>query len=300
MRTAAAKLFPNTGFNTLPLAIGAFCALWSFAFVAGKTGVSYCRPELLLAVRFTLAGVLILGTAAARGALRLTWRDAGAFALIGLMNNALYLGISYAGLRTISAGLSGLIISTNPIFTALLAAALLGEQLTWRKAAGLALGLAGVALIVSHRVVAGMDQPTGILLTFLALAALVAGTILFKKLAPRGELWVGNGIQNLAAGLALTPFAVMGPHRGIVFAWPLFGAFLFLVLGGSIIAFQIWFHLLKTCGATKASAFHFLIPPLAMIFAWIVLGERIVLSDLLGIVPVAAGIFLVTHAGRQI
>ena len=67
------------------------------------------------------------------------------------------------------------------------------------------------------------------------------------------------------------------------------------MLGGSILAYLLWFHLLKVCGATAASAYHFLMPPLGMLFAFLVLGEHVELRDLLGIVPVALGIYLVTR-----
>jgi drug/metabolite transporter (DMT)-like permease len=62
-----------------------------------------------------------------------------------------------------------------------------------------------------------------------------------------------------------------------------------------VLAYVIWFHLLRVCGATAASAYHFLMPPLAMMFAWMVLGEHVEFRDLLGIVPVAIGIYLVTR-----
>ena len=284
-------------FNSLPLYIVVFCLLWSFAFVAGKIGVTYCPPLILLAARFSLAGILILGiTALRRERWSLSWRDTLAFALIGVANNALYLGLGYTGLQTVSAGLGGLIVSANPVFTAVFAALLLNEQLTWRKIAGLVLGIVGVGLIVWHRMSVGTDSLHGILFTFASLASIVAGTILFKLLAPKGSLWIGNGIQNIAAGIVLIPFAVtLSSANDIVPNLPLFASFAFLTLGGSVLAYVIWFHLLRVCGATAASAYHFLMPPLAMMFAWMVLGEHVELRDLLGIVPVAIGIYLVTR-----
>lgn len=283
-------------FNTLPLAIGLFCLLWSFAFVAGKIGVTDSPPLILLAARFLLAGSLILGFIALRGGWSMLPRDMAAFAVIGIANNALYLGLGYTGLKTISAGLGGLIVSANPIFTAVLAALFLGESLTWRKVAGLLLGIGGVAMIVWHRAGVGTDSADGILFTLASLASIVAGTILFKVLAPKGSLWVGNGIQNLSAGLVLIPFAAAySSMSDIVPSWRLLGAFAYLVLLGSILAYVLWFHLLKVCGATAASAYHFLMPPLGMLFAWMVLGEHVAAWDLLGIVPVALGIYLVTR-----
>jgi drug/metabolite transporter (DMT)-like permease len=284
--------------NWFPLEITLFCLIWSFAFVAGKVGVAYCPPLLLLAARFSLAGVLILAIQAVRREpWQMSWRDAAVFAVIGIANNALYLGLGYTGLKTVSAGLGGLIISANPVFTAVFAALVLGETLTLRKVLGLSLGIIGVTMIVWHRMSVGSDHLEGIFYTLAALASIVAGTILFKQLAPKGSLWIGNGIQNLAAGVVLTPVALaLSNTHAIVWNVQLLGVFLFLVLGGSILAYMIWFRLLKERGAIAASAYHFVMPPLAMVFAWIVLGEQVSPQDLLGVLPVALGVYLVTRA----
>jgi len=287
----------RAAFDPLPLYIGIFCVLWSFAFVAGKIGVTDCPSLILLTARFSLAGILILGASALRGeALSLSWRDAAVFAVLGVANNALYLGLGYTGLQSVSAGLAGLIVSTNPVFTAVLAALLLKDALTWRKIVGLLLGVTGVSFIVWHRMSVGTDSWHGILFMLASLASIVVGTILFKLLTPKGSLWVGNGVQNLAAGIVLLPIAfTFADISDVVPSTRLLGAFAFLVLGGSILASLLWFHLLKVCGATAASAYHFLMPPLGMLFAWIVLGEHVEIRDLLGIVPVALGIYLVTR-----
>ncbi|RZM98789.1 EamA/RhaT family transporter [Bradyrhizobium genosp. SA-3] len=300
MSLAPSIAVPRSRFNALPLTIGLFCLLWSYAFVAGKIGVTYCPPLILLAARFSLAGVLILCATWIRGdGWSLSWRDAAIFAVLGIANNALYLGLGYTGLQSVSAGLGGLIVSANPVFTAALAALLLGEGMTWRKAAGLLLGVIGVTFIVWHRLSVGTDSLHGILFTLASLASIVAGTILFKLLAPKGSLWVGNGIQNLAAGIVLAPVAfTFADVHAIVLTPSLIGAFAFLVLGGSILAYLLWFHLLKVCGATAASSYHFLMPPLGMLFAFIVLGEHVEARDLLGIIPVALGIYLVTRPAK--
>ena len=297
MSLAPSIAVPRAAFNAMPLYIGLFCLLWSFAFVAGKIGVTDCPPLILLTARFSLAGILILGISALRrDAWSLSWRDTMVFALLGVANNALYLGLGYTGLQTVSAGLGALVVSANPVFTAGLAALFLGEALSWRKVAGLVLGITGVGFIVWHRLSVGTDDWHGILFTLASLASIVLGTILFKLLAPKGSLWIGNGVQNLAAGIVLLPFAFTLSDVGdIVPSARLFWAFAFLVLGGSILAYRLWFHLLRVCGATAASAYHFLMPPLGMLFAWMVLGEHVEIRDLVGIVPVALGIYLVTR-----
>jgi drug/metabolite transporter (DMT)-like permease len=301
MSLAPSLPLPQARFNWLPFTIALFCLLWSFAFVAGKIGVTYCPPLILLAARFSLAGILILGfTAFQRDAWQLSWRDVAVFAVLGIANNALYLGLGYTGLQSVSAGLGGLIVSANPIFTAALAALFLGERLTLRKVVGLLLGIAGVAFIVWHRMSVGTDSLHGILFTLASLASIVAGTILFKLFAPKGNLWIGNGIQNMTAGLVLIPIALtFADLNAIQPNMQLLGAFAFLVLGGSVLAYALWFYLLKTCGATEASAYHFIMPPLGIFFAYLVLGEHVAFRDLLGIIPVALGIYLVTRPAPE-
>ena len=281
----------------LPVMVVTFCVLWSAAFAVAKGAVIDCPPLLLLTGRFLVAGVLILGIAAIR---RTPWtlsrRDLFFFAIVGIANQALYLGLGYIGLQEISAGLSTLIASSNPILIAILAVFLLGEEMTWRKVVGLLLGFGGVAFIVSHRLALGGDSLRGILFTVGGLLALVGGTLIFKLFAPKDGLWIGNGVQSLAAGLASLPFALTFESVGdIIPTWRLLASVLYLGIAVSIFAFLLWFYILKASGATAASSYHFLMPPLGMLFGWLMLGEHVSPLDLLGIVPVVLGIYLVTR-----
>jgi drug/metabolite transporter (DMT)-like permease len=294
---AATQVPAPAAVSTLPLRIATFCVFWSSAFAVAKLALADCPPLFLLMARFLLAGVIMLGAAAI---LRTPWnftrRDVVVLALLGVANNALYLGLNYVGMRSISSGLSALIVSANPVLTAVLAAVFLQERMTWRKAAGLLLGVGGVAFIVESRIATGIDSPVGVAFTIAALVSLVGGTILYKLLAPNGGLWIGNGVQNLAGGVALVPFAFSFESVGeIVPSWRLFLALAYLVLVVSAFAFVLWFQLLKERGATAASAYHFLMPPLGILFGWLLLGERVAWHDLLGVLPVAIGIYLVTR-----
>jgi drug/metabolite transporter (DMT)-like permease len=76
---------------------------------------------------------------------------------------------------------------------------------------------------------------------------------------------------------------------------PFVASLVYLAAFVSIFAYLLWFHLLDALGATAASSYHFLMPPLGMLFGWLLLGEQIAATDLVGIVPVAAGIHLVTR-----
>ncbi|MBO0757404.1 MAG: DMT family transporter [Bradyrhizobiaceae bacterium] len=281
----------------LPLAVGAFCLIWSSAYSVAKLALYDCPPLMLLTARFLFAGVIMMGAAAfSADWRRLAWRDAAALILLGVLNYPLYLGLNYYGMLSLPAGLSALIISANPVLTALLAAVFLDERMTWRKGTGLLLGVGGVTFILGNRLHAGLASPVGIAFTLGALLSLVVGTILFKRLAPNGSLWIGNGMQNLAGGLAVAPFAFTFERIGdIVPTTTFFLALAYSVVFVSIGAYLLWFHLLKVSGATAASAYHFLMPPLGVLFGWLILGERVELADIIGILPVALGIYLVTR-----
>src|SRR5712691_1050087 len=183
----------------LPVLVGGFCLLWASAFSVAKLAVADCPPLMVLTARFLLAGVVIFGAAVVSGVrLNLGRRDLLLFAFLGIANQAVFLGLGYVGMRSTSSGLAALVISANPVLTAVLAVAFLNERMTWRKAMGLLLGV---------------------------LVSLVGGTILYKKFAPSGGgLWVGNGVQSLAAGLATLPFAFAFESVGdIVPSWRLAG-----------------------------------------------------------------------------
>ncbi len=91
----------------LPLMVAAFCLLWSSAFSVAKFAMADCPPLLLLTARFLLAGLLVLGAAAVSGMrLNMSRRDVALFALLGVANQAAYLGLGYVGLHSISSGRS--------------------------------------------------------------------------------------------------------------------------------------------------------------------------------------------------
>jgi len=285
----------------LPILVAAFCLIWSAAFAVSKLAMLDCPPLILVSARCIFAGAVVLAAVFLSGMRpRLTRRDLAIYAALGIANYSLYLGFGYVGMTLgVSAGLSALISSANPILTAVLAAALLDEPLSVRKVAGLLLGIAGVGVIVESRMTGG-EGVVGVAFAIAALAALVGGTILFKRFTPNGSLVLGNGVQNLAGGLALAPFALTLENVGaVVPSARLLVCFLFLALMSSVIAYLLWFHLLNVAGASKASAYHFLMPPLGLFFGWLLLGERTEPFDLLGVLPVALGIWLVTHAATS-
>lgn len=279
-------------------AAGVFCLLWSSAFAVSKIALADCPPLLIVSIRLLGAGVLTLVSTLL---IRLEWRavsrrDLIVFTVTGVLNSSLYLGLNLIAMQKISAGLTALIASANPVLTATFATFLLDERMTWRKASGLVLSVGGVAYVVWDRVISGTGSATGIACVVSALMALVAGTILFKKFTPSGDMWIGNGIQNLSGGLAVMPFAVaFESFDDVVPTWRLAGALAFLTILVSIFGYFLWSYLIATVGATAASAYHFLMPPLGLMFGWLLLGEHVAPSDMIGAVPIVLGIYLITR-----
>src|SRR5262245_45686794 len=102
----------------LPLLVATFCLLWASAFSAAKLAIADCPPLLLLTIRCLIAGGVILGAALIRGVpMKLGRRDVVLYALLGLANQAAFLGLGYVGLKSVSSGLGALVISTNPVLT---------------------------------------------------------------------------------------------------------------------------------------------------------------------------------------
>jgi len=287
-----------SGISWAPIA--AFCFLWSSAFAAAKIAVRDCPPLTLLTIRFLIAGVLMLGIAAfSRRGRPLQGRDLASLILLGVLNNALYLGLSWSGMTTVSSAFTAVLISTNPLLIGVLAGPVLGERLTWRKLLGLCLGLVGVAVVLRSRLTGMQEDMHGTLLVTGGLVALVAGTLLYKRLKPAAGLWTSTGIQSLAAAAALLPFALMNESLSDArLTASLLASMAYMIVAVSMGGYYLWFMILSRASATSASALHFLMPPLGLLFGWLVLREPVSWLDLLGIVPIAFGIWLTTRKAR--
>jgi len=186
--------------------------------------------------------------------------------------------------------------SCLPLIVALFAGPLLGEKLNLSRWAGIALGLVGVVIVLRSRLEGGHESLLGTLLVGVGVTALSAGTLAFKYFAPRGGVWTGNAIQCLSGGLVLVPFALATESfTDVRLTTSLFVGLAYLVVGVSIGGYGLWFYLLTRSSATAASSLHFLMPPLGLFFGWLLLGEAIPPLDIIGIVPIALGIWLVTR-----
>jgi drug/metabolite transporter (DMT)-like permease len=220
------------------------------------------------------------------------------YAVLGVLANAAYLGMTYSALaRGLAAGIASIVASTNPLILALVAPRLLKEPLTWVKALGLALGFGGVVAVMLARTGSGTARPSDVGLAFLGVGANVASTILFKRARGSTDLLAINTIQLLAAGLVLVPvaFAVEGPPVADVTP-ELVASFAYLVGVLSVGASLLWFWLLSRGAASRVSAFYFLTPVFGLFLGAALLSETIAPTDALGLVAITLGIVIVQRS----
>jgi drug/metabolite transporter (DMT)-like permease len=258
-----------------------FVAVWGFGYVATKIGLQYAAPFTFLTLRFGFGLVCLLPVVVL---FRPAWpkdrAELGHLAVAGLLMHAVQLGGShYAQYLGMSAGVSALVISCQPLLTALIAARLLKERLSAGQWLGIALGLAGVALVVWHKIdirEVGAGSLAGALI---ALAGVTAATLYQRRFSPHADLKAASVVQFAASLLVLAPLAVAVEGFRVTWAWPMLGAIAFLVIFASILAVNALHTLMRHHEATRVTSMMYL-PP---VFA--VLAE----AALFGVVPSALG-----------
>jgi drug/metabolite transporter (DMT)-like permease len=278
-----------------------FSILWTGAFIAIKWALTGAPPLTLQASRFLIAGGGLFAIAAALGRpMPKASDDWRAIVLLGLLNHALYLGATTFAIQRMSAGMSAVLASTNPVMLALVAPWTLGERLRATKYAGLALAYAGVVWVMWHRV--GRDNPPDAMALFLvAVVFLVSGTIVFKRLGPTCDRIVLTAGQLLVAGIVLAPAAlIFESWRDVRVSAPFIAGQSYLIIGVSWLAMLLWFWLLDHGDASRASAWFFLNPILGLVLAALLLGEPLGARDLVGAAGVGAGIYLVQRRGAPV
>lgn len=258
--------------SSLPLL---FILLWSSGYVAGKLALPHTGPLTLLTLRFGLAAVVLLAVAAATGA---PWpsraRGWGHLAVVGLLMQVLHFSCIYFALQWgLSAGVAGLLIGLMPLATALGAHLWLAEGLSRAQVLGLLGGLAGVALVIAGKPLQGNWPAYAV--GGVGLLGLVAGTLYQKRFCAHMDLRSGAGIQMAASALAVA--AVAGPAESFVADWSveLIGATLWLSLVNSIGAFSLMFFMIRRGQAGRVARLFFLIPGMAALVGFVLLGERL-------------------------
>jgi len=272
----------------------AFALMWSSAFTSARIIVADAPPLLSLALRFALSGVVGIGIAALMGqTMRLSRGQWRATFIFGICQNALYLGLNFVAMQTISASLASIIASSMPLMVAAAGWLVFRERLPRLAIAGLIAGFVGVGLIMGARVQGGVDA-YGIGLCVLGALALTVATLAVRGATTGGNLLMVVGLQMLvgAACLAVASAVLESPWT-VNWSMPLVLAFLYTTFVPGLLATFVWFTLVDQIGAVRAATFHFLNPFFGVAIAAVLLGEALGLVDVLGVVVIAGGILAV-------
>ena len=244
-----------------------FVAVWGFGYVATKVGLQYAPPFTFLTLRFTFGLACLLPVVLV---LRPAWpkdrTELGHLVVAGLLMHAVQLGGShYAQYLGMSAGVSALIISCQPLVTAIIAARFLEEKPGKTQWLGIFLGLGGVGLVVWHKIDIHEVGPGSLVGALTALAGVTAATLYQRRFSPHADLKAASVVQFAASVLVLAPLAVAVEGFRVRWAWQMAAAIAFLVVFASILAVNALHTLMRHHEATRVTSMMYLPPVFAVV-----------------------------------
>lgn len=274
-------------------------AIWGGSFLFVRMAARAIGPMWLTELRVGLAAVAMLIYARAAGFdlnLAQNWRP---YLVLGVLNTALPWGLYAWSGKYIGASYMSILNAATPWFAAICGAIWLGENLSWRKILGLALGMLGVALLVGFGpIAASIEVVLAVLACISATACYALAGVYVKKragkLAPRA-LTVGNLI---AASLVVMPF-LPAPPPAAAFTWQVTLAVLGISLVCSAAAYLIYFRLIADVGPTRILTVTFLIPVFGTLWGALFLNETVGMSTLAGGAVIVIATALVLEVGKQ-
>lgn len=263
-------------------------SLMGSAFAIGKIGLIYSSPILLVALRFSIAGIIMaLIVMLLRRKHPSSLNEWVKICIIGFFQTAGVMGCIFVSLKTITAGESSILTFINPLLVIIFGTVFL--KFTYRKLQwiGVLLGFIGVFITFGAHV----SIKIGTFLGFMSAVSWAIGTLLIKTWGEKIDVWVLTAYQMLLGGIILffssfvleEPFFEITTISIIILLW--------LAIMASIIQFAIWFYLLQIGDPGKTSAFLFLAPFFGVLSGWILLNEPIHWYVMLGGAFIFIGIF---------
>jgi len=275
--------------------------VWGSGYIATKIGIQYAAPFTFLSLRYAfgllcLAPILLL--------LRPDWprapRDLAHVVAAGLLMHGIQLsGSHYAQYLGLSAGIVALILSVQPLLTAMIARRWMHERLAPRQWTGIAIGLAGVLLVVWHKIDVREMTLGALVAITVALAGVTAGTLYQRVFCPTVNLYSAACIQFAASLLMLTPLAFVFEGARVQWTWALFGAIAFLVVFASIFAVNALHTLMRRGHATKVTSILYLPPIFAVALEYLLFDVVPSALTLSGIAVTCLGVALVTASAQR-
>ena len=284
------------------LALEVFVPLWSSGFIAAKYILPYAEPTTVLALRFSLvAPLLLLVALVTRSAWPGSWREVGHITVSGILVHGAYLGGVFVSIDLgVPVGLSALIVSLQPIVTAMLIGPFLSHRLRATQWVGFFIGTTGVFLVVAPGGVTLGGGIFGLAFSVVAVLGISIGTLYQKRYCAYMNLRTGSFIQFAAAALLMwccsigfeTQEITWTPIFALVLAW--------LIIMLSIGAVTLLWLMVRYGAAERVASIFFLVPPVTAVMAWIVFGETMVPRAMFGMGLAVVGVFIVSKKIRPV
>ena len=282
-----------------------FVFLWSTGFVGAKYIVPYAEPFTFLTIRYFLAALILFAIAYAfKQPLKLNKEQLKASFAVGILLHVIYIGgVFYAVSLGVSAGISAVIVSIQPVLVSLLAVPLLGERLLWFQVVGLFLGVAGIALLLLPKVFQGdytaSTSIVGIVICVIALLGTSGGYLVQKKLGGEIPFLSGTGAQYAISAIAFAVLSVATEDQIIQWVPEFFFGLAWIVFMLSIASIVLLYGMLRTGSASKVSSLYYLVPPVAAIQAYFLFDEVIGLVGIIGMAFAGLGVVLVMRQSTK-
>jgi drug/metabolite transporter (DMT)-like permease len=274
--------------------------VWGASFIFTKIALRDLQPVTVVWLRFTV-GVVILGlAAAARRQLtppsKSEWLY---FMLLGFLGITFHQWLQSTGLQTVQASTTAWVVATSPIFIAIFSLLFLHEKLNWMQLMGIIMALVGVLLVVSNgkprSIITGQFGTVGDILILISAVNWAVFSILstsgLKRYQPTQMMFYVMAIGWFFTTILFLLGKGMSDVGNITWSSTLGIAFLGIFCSG--LAYIAWYDALHTLTATQTGAFLNIEPLVAVLVAWVILGESIVVITLLGGVIILFGIRLV-------
>ena len=272
-----------------------FVTAWGLGFVASRIALQYAAPFSYIGVRYLIAFFVALLAFGLRARWPTTRRLWGHAAVAGLLSHAAYLGGShYAQRWGLSAGVTALILALQPLVTAVVMSQWQHEKLSVLQVAGIAVGLAGVGLVVAHRVDGGAVSAASLAVIAVSLASVTAGTLYQRRFCAAIDLRAAVCIHFASTAAVMLPLGFFVEGFAIDWHPALAWTLLYHVVPASIGAFSVLHLLLRRGQATGVTSLLYLTPPMAALGEWAWFGVAPTPTMWLGMAVACVGVAMVT------
>ena len=265
---------------------------YALGYPIGALAVSAMSPMAVLVFRFGLAGALLSGWALLA---RVRWPTGTTLAHVlvsGLLTQAVQFTCLYlALLHGAPAVLGAVIISMNPVVTTLMAAAFLGEGITWKRVGALTLGVLAVLAACAGRLVTVGGVDIVVLLLLVSLVSLAAGGVYQQRFCTGVDFRATAALQNGVSVIPVIAFAAVMPFT-VTDPWVAAGAVAAVVLLNATLCMTMYVRAINNYGAAAVAMLFAVIPAVAGLLSWAMLGQRPDIGIAVGLVLGAAACWL--------